>query len=116
MFTSEAKNWGFAQLLNARDIIENRAAFVVNDTLILRVNVTVQRERDMHLDRLTRIQTGFVGLKDRGDNSFINSLLQCLYHVRRFRRVRNRLLDAMNAKRETTNGLGGLSHADAGDG
>ena len=116
MFTSQAADWGFSEFLPLRDTEGNRAGFVVNDTLILRVNVTVQRERDMHLDRLTRIQTGFVGLKDRGDNSFINSLLQCLYHVRRFRRVRNRLLDAMNAKRETTNGLGGLSHADAGDG
>ena len=91
MFTSQATDWGFSKFLPLRDTKENGAGFVVNDTLILRVNVTVQR--DMHLDRLTRSQTGFVCLKDRGEDSYVNSLLQCLYHVCRFRRVRIRLLD-----------------------
>ena len=88
--------------------------FVVNDTLMLTVNITVQR--DMHLDRLTRSQTGIVGLNDRGDNSYMNSLLRSLYPVRCFRRVRIELIDAMNAKKQTMNGLGGLSHADVEDG
>ena len=113
MFTSQATDWGFSQFLPLRDTKGNRAGFVVDDTLILTVNITVKG--DMDLDRLMRRHTGFVGLQNNGNKSYINSLLQCLYHVRRFRRVRIRLIVVTGAK-ETTNGLGGLSHADAGDG
>ena len=85
-FTNEARDWGFAQFLPLEDTQHATTGFVVNDTLTLTVNITMQRET--HLDKLTRSQTGFVGLKDEEDNSYMNSLLQCLYHIRRFRRVR----------------------------
>ena len=112
MFTSQARNWGFPQFLPLPDTKE-KSDFVVNDTLILRVNVTVQRDMDLY--RLLRRQTGFVGLKNSGNRRDMNSLLQCLFHVRRFRRVRIQLLNVSNYKK-IVNVLGGLSHADAGDG
>ena len=113
VFTSEEMDWGFPRFLPLRDTRDPTTGFVVNDTFLLTVNITVQR--DMQMDRQSRRQTGFVGLKARGDNGFINAFLNYLYHVRRFRKVEIRALDVMDAK-VTIYGLGGLSHAYIGDG
>ena len=89
MFTSQATDWGFTQFLPLQDTQDSRIGFVVNDTLMLTVKISVQR--DDHLYRLTRKQTGFVGLKNQGATCYMNSLLQYLYHIRYFRKVRRRL-------------------------
>ena len=86
MFTNQATDWGFTQFLPLQDALSNRAGFVVNDTLVLTVRIGVQR--DDHLHRLSRKQTGFVGLKNQGATCYMNSLLQYLYHIRHFRKVR----------------------------
>ena len=114
VFTSQEKDWGFAQFLPLRDTQNPKAGFVVNDTLSITVNITAKR-RYMYPDRIMGRQSGFIGLKDREDDVHLNSLLQYLYHLHHFRRVRIRLFDVMDANKEMMNDSGGLSHADVGD-
>jgi hypothetical protein len=67
------------------DVKDPSQGFLLNDTLTIRVEITVQRDERFQYD--SRKQTGCVGLKNQGATCYMNSLLQFLYHIPYFRKV-----------------------------
>jgi len=84
-FTSQATDWGFTQFLAFSDANDPKKGFIVDDTLVLKVRITVHR--DERYSFLSRKETGFVGLKNQGATCYMNSLLQYLYHLPYFRKA-----------------------------
>lgn len=58
---------------------------MVDNRLVLTVRIKVQRDDQIY--RMTREETGYVGLKNQGATCYMNSLLQYLYHISYFRKV-----------------------------
>lgn len=80
-------DWGFNQFLPLAEVQDPARGFVHEGGLIkLRVEVTVRKDERLSWD--SRKETGFVGLKNQGATCYMNSLLQCLYHLPYFRKVR----------------------------
>lgn len=52
------------------------------------VDITVRVPEDFSYD--SRKETGYVGLKNQGATCYMNSLLQTLYNINQFRKVRAR--------------------------
>eukprot|EP00803_Ostreobium_quekettii_P004318 evm.model.scf_1518.4 EVM.evm.TU.scf_1518.4 scf_1518:22440-34055(-) len=84
-FTSQATDWGFTQFLPFSDANDPKKGFVIDDTLVLKVKITVQR--DERYSYASRKETGYVGLKNQGATCYMNSLLQYLYHLPYFRKA-----------------------------
>lgn len=84
-FTNNANDWGFTQFLTVADAMDESKGYVIDDKLELKVSIKVQREDQVY--RMTREETGFVGLKNQGATCYMNSLLQYLYHISYFRKV-----------------------------
>lgn len=57
----------------------------MDDTVILEAEVNVRPE-DVKYD--SKKATGFVGLKNQGATCYMNSLLQTLFHLPYFRKVK----------------------------
>jgi ubiquitin carboxyl-terminal hydrolase 7 len=56
-----------------------------DDSIELRVDIQVQRSELYAYD--SRKETGCVGLKNQGATCYMNSLVQCLFHLNYFRKV-----------------------------
>ena len=69
-----------------QDIYDCSKGYLVNDTLILSAEVSVQKVVD-NWAYDSKKETGFVGLKNQGATCYMNSLLQTLYHISYFRKV-----------------------------
>lgn len=59
----------------------------MNDTLIIEAEVLVRKIVD-YWNYDSKKETGYVGLKNQGATCYMNSLLQTLYHIPYFRKVR----------------------------
>mmetsp|Transcript_35695 Transcript_35695/g.79387 ORF Transcript_35695/g.79387 Transcript_35695/m.79387 type:complete len:1131 (+) Transcript_35695:131-3523(+) len=84
-FTQHESDWGFTQFMPLDDLKDPQNGYVVNDTIILRVEIQVQRDERYSYD--SRKETGHVGLKNQGATCYMNSLLQYLYHLPYFRKA-----------------------------
>jgi ubiquitin carboxyl-terminal hydrolase 7 len=82
-FTAQETDWGFTETLLLEEVYGPGAGWVVNDTLVVRVNVRVVKDEGFDM----RARTGFVGLKNQGATCYMNSLLQYLYNLPYFRKV-----------------------------
>ena len=60
----------------------------MNDTLVVEAEVLVRRIVD-YWTYDSKKETGYVGLKNQGATCYMNSLLQTLYHIPYFRKVRH---------------------------
>ncbi|KAL5711628.1 ubiquitinyl hydrolase 1 [Ranunculus cassubicifolius] len=68
------------------DLYDPTKGFLVNDTLIVKVGVSAGKVVEYHSYN-SKKETGYVGLKNHGSTSYMNSLLQSLYHIPYFRKV-----------------------------
>jgi len=91
-FTRERADWGSREFLKKKYLVDPNEGFVTNDTLTIKITVRVLSEREAHdynkrkrkaeeWLHCPKIETGFVGLKNRSTTCYMNSLLQSLYHV-----------------------------------
>eukprot|EP00883_Tetradesmus_obliquus_P008816 jgi/Sobl393_1/19554/SZX64323.1 len=78
-------DWGFSQCMLLAELHDPERGFIVNDTLKIKVEITVQRDERYYYD--SRKETGYVGLKNQGATCYMNSLLQYLYHLPYFRKA-----------------------------
>lgn len=69
------------------ELYDPSRGYLVNDTLIIEAEVLVRKIVD-YWNYDSKKETGYVGLKNQGATCYMNSLLQTLYHIPYFRKVR----------------------------
>ncbi|XP_030962283.1 ubiquitin carboxyl-terminal hydrolase 12-like isoform X1 [Quercus lobata] len=84
-FNARESDWGFTSFMCLGELYEPGRGNLVNDTCIVEADVGVRRVVDYWSHDLKK-ETGFVGLKNQGATSYMNSLLQTLYHIPYFRK------------------------------
>uniref|UniRef100_A0A0D6QUA6 ubiquitinyl hydrolase 1 n=1 Tax=Araucaria cunninghamii TaxID=56994 RepID=A0A0D6QUA6_ARACU len=85
-FNARESDWGFTSFMPLLDLYDSAKGYLVNDTLVVEAEVTVQRVLD-YWTYDSKKETGFVGLKNQGATCYMNSLLQTLYHMPYFRKA-----------------------------
>lgn len=86
-FNARENDWGFTSFMPLGDLYDPSKGFLVNDTCLVEAEVAVYKAMDPWLYD-SKKETGFVGLKNQGATCYMNSLLQTLYHIPCFRKVR----------------------------
>lgn len=86
-FTLKDHDWGYDRFVHQQSLAALEG-FVVNDTLIFEVHI--------RLNPSEREETGHMGLRGKGANRYMNSLLQTLFHLNHFRKVRPVHLSAIS--------------------
>jgi ubiquitin carboxyl-terminal hydrolase 7 len=86
LFQSEQNDWGFTAFCSLAELTDPTRGLCVDDTVILRVEVTVTPPDDITAPS-SRATTGFVGLENQGATCYMNSLLQTMYNVNAFRKA-----------------------------
>ncbi|GLC41652.1 hypothetical protein PLESTB_000692700 [Pleodorina starrii] len=84
-FTMDQVDWGFSQTLPLTDVSVASGYLREDGAMVVRVEITIQRDERYLYD--SRIETGYVGLKNQGATCYMNSLLQCLFNVPYFRKA-----------------------------
>ena len=84
-FTGQSPDWGFTQFLLLTNAMNAESGFIVDDTFILEVKISVQPKGG--LSGFGRGRTGFVGLTNIPETCHANSILQFLYHIPLFRKA-----------------------------
>jgi len=87
-FDSGGADWGFRALIEFHEL--ERGGFLVNDRLIMEVYAQVENEtvntnptiaKFLPTETTSKQQTSHVGLQNHSDASYLNSLLQMLFHI-----------------------------------
>eukprot|EP00878_Enallax_costatus_P010709 GHUV01011185.1.p1 GENE.GHUV01011185.1~~GHUV01011185.1.p1 ORF type:complete len:671 (+),score=192.28 GHUV01011185.1:167-2179(+) len=84
-WSQQETDWGFTQFISLAELHDADRGFLVDDRVIIKVEITVQRDERYYYD--SRRETGYVGLKNQGATCYMNSLLQYLYHLPYFRKA-----------------------------
>lgn len=87
-FNARESDWGFTPFMSLGDLYDPTRGYMVNDTVIVEAEVAVRKVLD-YWSYDSKKETGYVGLKNQGATCYMNSLLQTLYHIPYFRKVRN---------------------------
>lgn len=87
MFCDKASDWGFTSFMPLADLLDPAGGFLQDDMVVVRADVQVKKVVD-YWNWDSKKETGFVGLKNQGATCYMNSLLQTLYHIPYFRKVR----------------------------
>lgn len=93
-FNSRENDWGFTSFMTLGELYDPSRGYLVNDTCVVEAEVAVYKTMDPWLYD-SKKETGFVGLKNQGATCYMNSLLQTLYHIPFFRKVRIFVSDSL---------------------
>ena len=86
-FNARESDWGFTSFMPLGELYDPSRGYLVNDTLVVEAEVLVRRIVD-YWTYDSKKETGYVGLKNQGATCYMNSLLQTLYHIPYFRKVK----------------------------
>lgn len=86
-FNARENDWGFTSFMPLGELFDPSRGYLVNDTCVVEAEVAVYKTTDPWVYD-SKKETGFVGLKNQGATCYMNSLLQTLYHIPFFRKVR----------------------------
>lgn len=86
-FNARESDWGFTSFMPLSDLYDPSRGYLVNDTVIVEAEVAVRKVLD-YWSYDSKKETGYVGLKNQGATCYMNSLLQTLYHIPYFRKVK----------------------------
>ena len=87
-FNARESDWGFTSFMPLSELYDPSRGYLVNDTVVIEAEVAVRKMVD-YWTYDSKKETGYVGLKNQGATCYMNSLLQTLYHIPYFRKVRN---------------------------
>ncbi|KAM1524126.1 hypothetical protein ACFX10_008757 [Malus domestica] len=85
-FNARESDWGFTSFVPLGDLYDPSRGYLVNDTVVVEAEVAVRKVLD-YWSYESKKETGYVGLKNQGATSYMNSLLQTLYHIPYFRKA-----------------------------
>ncbi|KAF8398034.1 hypothetical protein HHK36_016960 [Tetracentron sinense] len=85
-FNAREGDWGFKSFIPLSELYDPGRGYLVYDTCIVEAKVAVLRIVN-YWTYNSKKETGFVGLKNQGVASYMNSLLQTLYHIPYFRKA-----------------------------
>ncbi|KAL0460854.1 UNVERIFIED_CONTAM: Ubiquitin carboxyl-terminal hydrolase 12 [Sesamum latifolium] len=91
-FNARENDWGFTSFMPLGELYDPSRGYLVNDTCVVEAEIAVYKAMDPWLYD-SKKETGFVGLKNQGATCYMNSLLQTLYHIPYFRKVRISIRD-----------------------
>lgn len=74
------KDWGYKDFLDKQDVANT--GMIHQNTLTIQVKVTAEPP---HCSTYSKEITGFVGIRNQGATCYMNSLLQVLYFITKFR-------------------------------
>ncbi|XP_042505975.1 ubiquitin C-terminal hydrolase 12-like [Macadamia integrifolia] len=80
-FNARESCWGFQCFMPLSILGDPHGGYIVNDIVTVEAEVAVKAVYD------SKKETGYVGLKEKRPNCYLNSLLQTLYHIPLFRKV-----------------------------
>lgn len=86
-FNARESDWGFTSFMPLGELYDPSRGYLVNDVLVVEAEVLVRRIVD-YWTYDSKKETGYVGLKNQGATCYMNSLLQFLYHIPYFRKVK----------------------------
>ena len=86
-FNARESDWGFTSFMPLSELYDPSRGYLVNDTVVIEAEVAVRKMVD-YWTYDSKKETGYVGLKNQGATCYMNSLLQTLYHIPYFRKVR----------------------------
>lgn len=86
-FNQRESDWGFTSFMLLSELYDPGKGYLVSDTVVIEADVAVRKVID-YWSYDSKKETGYVGLKNQGATCYMNSLLQTLYHIPYFRKVR----------------------------
>ena len=86
-FNARESDWGFTSFMPLSELYDPGRGYLANDTVYVEAEVIVRKVLD-YWSYDSKKETGFVGLKNQGATCYMNSLLQTLYHIPYFRKVK----------------------------
>lgn len=86
-FSARESDWGFTSFMPLSELYDPSRGYLLNDTCIVEADVAVRKVVD-YWSHDSKKERSFVGLKNQGATGYMNSLLQTLYHISYFRKVR----------------------------
>ncbi|XP_075240373.1 ubiquitin carboxyl-terminal hydrolase 7-like [Convolutriloba macropyga] len=84
-FYAKENDWGYSNFLLWKELVDPTKGWVKDDTIIAECKLHAEAPHGVDWD--SKRLTGFVGLKNQGATCYMNSLLQSLYFISKFRKA-----------------------------